>query len=223
MDKNALTMQGFVVQASDGKLGKVTDLFLDDRQWRIIYLVVVDSAWLSSKKILLPVGAIDRVSWGDHVIHAHGAQKDLLEQAGPQQVQTVSRAHALILQKYHRWPYYWRNVGHAPQTQSISDILSEEKELANRSIHEDDTGERLRSVKEMHGYHVQTVTGPAGKVVDFLFEEQSWTVRYLNVDTGTFFHEKDVLVSVNRVRRISWGDKSFILSIGRDEVKKAAA
>jgi hypothetical protein len=46
----------------------------------------------------------------------------------------------------------------------------------------------LRSVKDMMGYPVKATDGRIGRVRDCLFEDSSWKMRHLVVDTGSRFH-----------------------------------
>lgn len=49
-------------------------------------------------------------------------------------------------------------------------------------------GSMLRSVKDMIGYPVKASDGRIGRVTDCLFEDVSWKMRHLVVDTGNHFH-----------------------------------
>ena len=42
---------------------------------------------------------------------------------------------------------------------------------------------KLRKTGDITGPRVQATDGPPGNVDDLLFDDQSWTVRYLIVDT----------------------------------------
>jgi hypothetical protein len=53
----------------------------------------------------------------------------------------------------------------------------------------------LRSLKELERYKVNATDGHIGSVVDFLLDDQRWTVRYLVVETGSFFSERRVLIT----------------------------
>ena len=46
----------------------------------------------------------------------------------------------------------------------------------------------LRSIKDLIGYPVVALDGKAGKVVDVLFGDRHWRVRFLDVETRTGFH-----------------------------------
>ena len=44
----------------------------------------------------------------------------------------------------------------------------------------------LLSTKKMHGFQIKAKDGEIGKVEGFLFDDHSWTIRYLVADTGTW-------------------------------------
>jgi hypothetical protein len=41
-----------------------------------------------------------------------------------------------------------------------------------------------RSIKELLGYTLQVKDGTKGSVKDFIFDEESWTIRYMKTDLG---------------------------------------
>ena len=43
----------------------------------------------------------------------------------------------------------------------------------------------LRSVRELIGYTIRARDGEVGQIVDFYFDDERWTVRYLVVSMGT--------------------------------------
>jgi uncharacterized protein YrrD len=58
-------------------------------------------------------------------------------------------------------------------------------------------GERtvLRSMSDLEGYVIRATDGPIGHVKDFYFDDKSWVVRYLIVDTGSWLSSRKVLIS----------------------------
>ena len=44
----------------------------------------------------------------------------------------------------------------------------------------------LRSLNEIIGYRIEASDGELGRAKDFSFDDLSWVVRYLVVDTGGF-------------------------------------
>ena len=53
----------------------------------------------------------------------------------------------------------------------------------------------LRKTKELTGYRLAAPDGDIGHVKDFYFDDQSWTIRYLIVDTGNWLPQRKVLIS----------------------------
>lgn len=56
-------LQGFSLSATDGELGHVKDVYFDDSEWAVRYLAVDTRNWWPGKKVMIPPGLIERVSW----------------------------------------------------------------------------------------------------------------------------------------------------------------
>jgi hypothetical protein len=54
---DASSINGYAIEASDGRLGGVSDLLFEDGGWDIRWLVVDTGNWLSGRKVLLPLSA----------------------------------------------------------------------------------------------------------------------------------------------------------------------
>jgi len=57
----------------------------------------------------------------------------------------------------------------------------------------------LRSSRFIMGCPVRATDGPGGSVVDLLFEDAIWTVRWAVVETGSWLYERRVLVPPQRL------------------------
>jgi hypothetical protein len=55
---DASAINGYAIEASDGRLGTVSDLLFEDVGWIIRWLVVDTGNWLPGRKILLPLSAL---------------------------------------------------------------------------------------------------------------------------------------------------------------------
>ncbi len=53
----------------------------------------------------------------------------------------------------------------------------------------------LQTLKSMLGFELGAMDGIFGKVKDFYFDDQEWTIRYLVVDTGNWLVGRQVLIS----------------------------
>jgi hypothetical protein len=62
-------MIGYYVAATDGDIGHVEDLLLDDSNWMIRQLVIDTRNWLPGKKVLIETDRLRSVSWADqHIV-----------------------------------------------------------------------------------------------------------------------------------------------------------
>lgn len=79
----------------------------------------------------------------------------------------------------------------------------------------------LRNMKDLLGYALQATDGIIGDLKDFYFDDQSWVVRYLIVDTGTWLSSRKVLVSPIAIAGSSATGKVFLSSLTRKQVKNS--
>ena len=64
----------------------------------------------------------------------------------------------------------------------------------------------IRCLSELTGYDINAIDGKVGSCVDFLFDDQSWTVRHLVVDTGGWIPGRKVIVPPSSINRVNWKD-----------------
>ena len=79
----------------------------------------------------------------------------------------------------------------------------------------------LRSLKDLEGYTVNASDGDVGRVVDFLVEDERWTIRYLVVETGGFFDERRVLISPVSFGNVEWSTRRVDLALTKDKIKNS--
>jgi hypothetical protein len=79
----------------------------------------------------------------------------------------------------------------------------------------------LRSVKNLSGYRISAEDGNIGRVKQFYFDDEQWTVRYLVVKTGWWIFGRKVLVSPLFFKGVDWVDQSIELNLTKDKIKKS--
>jgi sporulation protein YlmC with PRC-barrel domain len=70
---------GYDIETTDGPVGTVTDLKLDDRSWVISHLVVETGSWLEGKEILIPVSKVEQINYEESMINISLTRNDLLQ------------------------------------------------------------------------------------------------------------------------------------------------
>lgn len=77
----------------------------------------------------------------------------------------------------------------------------------------------LRSTRQLLGYSVQAKDGEVGEIDDFLFDDQSWAIRYLVVDTGNWLVDRKVLVLPAALDVPNWEAEMLTVSITRQQIE----
>jgi hypothetical protein len=77
----------------------------------------------------------------------------------------------------------------------------------------------LRSVAEVSGYGIHAIDGDIGHLDRFLIDDQDWTIRYLVVDTATWWLGKHVLVAPAAIKGISWTERFLRLDLTCYKIK----
>jgi hypothetical protein len=77
----------------------------------------------------------------------------------------------------------------------------------------------LHAGREVTGYHIQGSDDAVGHVEDFLFEDDSWAVRYLAADTRNWLPGKHVLISPQWIREVSWPERLVVVQLSREEIE----
>jgi hypothetical protein len=79
----------------------------------------------------------------------------------------------------------------------------------------------LRSVKELQGYTIRAIDGDMGKAHEFYFDDQSWLVRYLVIDTGNWLLGRRVLISPHALGQPDWGAQVFPVELSKEQVENS--
>jgi hypothetical protein len=79
----------------------------------------------------------------------------------------------------------------------------------------------LHLAQKVAGVTVSGTDGEIGTLEDFYFEEAGWNVRYLIVDTGSWFDGKRVLLSPKAVEG-DWGRTGVRVNLSREDVRNGA-
>jgi sporulation protein YlmC with PRC-barrel domain len=79
----------------------------------------------------------------------------------------------------------------------------------------------LRSASKIFGYRLNGADGEVGRAVDLLFDDRTWTVRYLVVETGAWLDGRRVLISPLGLRKGEWTSRRLVLDGTRQQVETA--
>ncbi len=79
----------------------------------------------------------------------------------------------------------------------------------------------LRLAKNLKGYKLSARDGEIGQVKEFYFDDQSWAVRYLIADTGTWLTGRQVLISPYALDPARENDKVIPVDLTRKQIENS--
>jgi hypothetical protein len=85
----------------------------------------------------------------------------------------------------------------------------------------DDSDPHLRSCNAVKGYHIVANDGEIGHVQGFLYDDRTWSLRYLIVETGNWWAGHQVLISPEWISQVNWEDSSVTVMLDREAIRGA--
>jgi hypothetical protein len=216
---NASAINGYAIEASDGRLGTVSDLLFEDVGWAIRWLVVDTGNWLSGRKVLLPLSALGQPERALRRFPVKLTMQQVKDSPDIDTDQPVSRQLETHVYDYYGWSPYWGSymAGGAMAMPFVAPPLLPGSRP--REAQPDEGDPHLRSIAAVTGYHIDAADGEIGHVEDFLVDDAGWSIRYITVDTRNWWPGKKVLVPPRAVREIDWADRLIHLNVDRRKVK----
>ncbi len=78
-----------------------------------------------------------------------------------------------------------------------------------------------RNVKSLIGFTIGALDGEIGKVNEFYFDDESFTIRYLIAETGNWLSGRKVLISSDALLATDWKNEIFQVNLTIDEIKSS--
>lgn len=228
MKRKIKSLIGFTIGATDGEIGKVKEFYFDDKTWTIRYLIVETGSWLFGRKILLSPQALLTPDWENEVFPVNLTMDQIKGSPEIDTEKPVSRQQEMELYGYYPWGTYWGGglwaggmgtSGMMVQPTVPLEQAIEHEEIANRAETSEDP--HLRSTDNVTGYNIKATDGEIGDVEDFMINDKTWTIDFIEVDTGNWFPGKKVLVSPKWIREINWDASSVVVNATEEQVKNS--
>ncbi|WP_069658457.1 PRC-barrel domain-containing protein [Arcticibacter eurypsychrophilus] len=223
MKRSVKSLVGFTIGATDGEIGKVKEFYFDDKTWTIRYLIVDTGSWLSGRKVLISPEAVIMPNWELNTFFVNLTMDQVKQSPDIDTEKSVSRQHEIELYKHYTWGSYWGNMGLSGMASSFPISVEEEVQKDNEVPLNDtsDYDSNLRSTANIKGYNIKASDGEIGDVVDFIFDDSSWKLVFMVVDTGSWFPGRKVLISPEWVKEINWYTSTVTVNCTVDQVKNS--
>jgi len=188
---------------------------------------VVDAGtWLTGREVLISPYAVRQPLGSESSVHVALTRQQVKESPDVDTHQPVSRQHERQLMRHYAYPDYWDGGGLwamgampyppplAPERAELqADKALEERELKAGEVH-------LRSTNAVAGYEIQARDDSIGHVQDFIFDDETWAIRYLVVDTSNWWPlGRKVLIGANWADGIDWATRKVFVRLTREQVE----
>ena len=77
----------------------------------------------------------------------------------------------------------------------------------------------LQVISPLKGFTIKASDGGIGTVVDFLFDDTSWKVRWLVTDCGTWLIGRKVLIHPSAISRLDLEQQEFVVALTKAQVE----
>lgn len=230
---------GFTLGATDGEIGKVKDFYIDDKTWKIRYLVVETGNWLFGRKVLLSPVAVQSPDRNEKVFPVNLTKDQIKNSPDIDTEKPVSRQQEKELHSHYSWPVD-PGAGVGFMTTGMvggviaPDVPFEERIAEEFRYHEKDTmsdrgpdpehphhqtgDPNLISFKDVKSYKIHTNDTEIGNVEDFLIDS-AWNIPFLVAKTGEWNSGKNISIATSQISRIDWKNSSIYIDQTMDFLK----
>ena len=221
----ASALKGYDIEATDGAIGTVSDFLFDDTSWRLRWLVVDNSTWLSERRLLLHPSAIGTTAYERRALTVALTKAQIEGSPTIRHDQPVSQQMELNLYDYYGASPLWEGGffgGGAIASPLSSPPIYGQTPIGaadDEVLDQDGRDPHLRSIVTVTGYHVQAKDGTIGHVENIMIDDSRWEIRYFIVNTKNFWPGKHVLLSPHAVTEVDWLHHEIRLNLSREMVR----
>ena len=237
-------LRGFAVLATDGEIGDIEEFYFDDERWAVRYIVVNNGTWLSGRQALISPFSVTQIDRDNRKLHLQLTQAQLEKSPNIDTHKPISRRVEAAHSDYYGYPYYWGSPflwgaeerpvlaskrsatarytatarptakavtanGHSPTPGTATGRCDVSEEV------------HLRNTQEVATYHIAATDGEIGHVEDFILEDDSWAIRYLEIETCNWLSGKNVIVSPQWISSIAWALGKVHINLSREGVERS--
>jgi sporulation protein YlmC with PRC-barrel domain len=203
------------VSARDGAIGEVDDIYFDEFNWTLRYLVVSGNEMMDGRKLLISTVALNHLNNNETQFSIDLSKETLKNSPEVTFGRPITREEEVALHSYFDWPFYWEAAGISayPFVEMVSEMKKQETGYENV--------QSLRSVNQVLGWSIRARDGNVGSVDDFLVEDEKWNMLYLVIDTGSWLPGRKVIISPQWVEKIHWTESGVEVDLSQETIKNS--
>ena len=222
------SLKGCMINATDGEIGRVEKVIFDDTAWQMRFFIVATGRWMERRHALIStdlVRGIDAITLSICVDLTCQQVKETPDVDAGKQVSRKDEAEYLHYFGYPRSRSARRATGmkqtpefSRPSMSAVSSHVRAQLARYGANLHEKG---RLHAASAVIGYDFEAIDGAIGHVSGFIFDDESWTVRYLSIRTRSWWSSgREVLVPTSMVRLIDWYESTVTTELTFEAIEK---
>lgn len=225
MLKTMQDLKGYKIEATDGEVGYVEEIYFDETSWDVRYIIAAVGGWFSRQYVLLSPASVMSVDNSVQTIVTRLSKEQIKSSPDIDTHKPISREIEEAIHAHYQWQPYWiaSSMGTVSAEPHLSAVtpptpvayphFSESDEVQN------EIRSTLRSSSEVAGYNIKAKDGAIGHVETFYIDTAHWKVRYIIVDTRNWLPGKHVIVSPAWVTGINWSESTMTLSLPQEAIE----
>lgn len=211
------------MHAIDGDIGTLKDIYFDDANWAVRYLVVDTGHWLPGRKVLLSPYSLSASHPGDDGLRLKLSKEQIRNSPDIDSDKPVSRQQEEKLGVYYGWPPIppapligggMLAAGYAYTGAHYAHTGTTDADPPEAAA---DYDPHLRSMREVLGYTVVGFDGKIGHVEDFVLDLDN--LRVMSLLAGTDGSVVRILPAES-IQEIRWDARSVTARASRSDREK---
>jgi hypothetical protein len=214
-------INGFTVLDRDGEAGTVEDVYLDLIRWVLRYLLVRHESL--GRGILLSPLIIDELRWPEWRIRLRLFDEEIDAAPAIDTEQSITRKQEKSYNEYFFVPDYWEGENLWGQESTPRELCTWLRAEQPRSRGDGEEQSYLLRASELQDYSIQCPNGTAGSVDDFLWNPETYAIRFLVIGVEGLLTSKKALLSPLWITRFEREEKKLHVELPKEAIKKAPA
>jgi len=216
-------LTGTRIYGIDGVVGSVTDVFIDEIEWAVRYLLVSlscgrDDNSSAARQVLLSPVSLEAFDPERSLIATNLDRHKIISSPVANFEEPISRQYESALVDYYGWPIYW--LGRTGR--ECSQIVSGKPGTSNTSPSQIPSESNLRSGSEIRGFQINSFAGRAGFLKDLVLNSKSWEIEAITGDPSYWLPRENSMVSASCISEVDWDERIITVELLQDGVRSSS-
>ncbi|WP_067727689.1 PRC-barrel domain-containing protein [Oceanobacillus damuensis] len=178
-------LKNYNIDATDGELGKIKDLYFEENSWAIHYASIDTRKWLPGRKVLLSPSSFIQVNEKDKKLEVDYDKETIRNSPDVPEDSSVSGENKRRIDEYYGWGSNLSDpvLYGGGQIATVNVRTPPEPDTAEGIPDPDEPEHDLRSEEDTIGFRVHANNGRLGNVADFIYDEEFWKIAYVVVES----------------------------------------